>query len=80
MEGHANLILILNMQCTISHLIVNTTTFSITNAIYYIFILHMTRVQTLTAAFFTGLAFSAFLLALSNSTSLQVLLKSISCM
>lgn len=35
--------------------------------------------QTLTAAFFTGLAFSAFLLTASNSTSLQVLRKSISC-
>lgn len=38
-----------------------------------------TGVQALTAAFFKGLAFSAFLLAASNSTSLQVLLKSISC-
>lgn len=35
-------------------------------------------VQTLTAAFFTGFAFSTFLWAFSNSTSLQVLLKSIS--
>lgn len=35
--------------------------------------------QILTAAFFTGLALSAFLLAVSNSTSLHVLLKSISC-
>ena len=34
--------------------------------------------QTLTAVFRTGLAFSAFLMAVSNSTSLQVLLKSIS--
>ena len=37
------------------------------------------RSQILTAAFFTGLALSAFRLAVSNSTSLHVLLKSISC-